>query len=202
VPGTTTQLELRIGDHERSEAVTFLRRQCAEGRLTLDEFSDRADLVLRARTAQDLRAVLADLPALPPVPAAPARRARRWRLHLSVFSGNRQAGRWRPARHTIAVSVFGSMTLDLREAVVAGPEVAIHAYAVFGSVNVITLEGTELDCSAIAVFGSVGGSVSPTDETSPLLVRLEGVAVFGSISTRVRALRHAERGAPARASGE
>ena len=197
VSGNTTAVELRIGDRERSDAVTFLRQQCSDGRLTLEEFSDRADLVLRARTQLELHAIVADLPVPPPAvapPAGDAGKMRNWRVQLGVFSGQRQAGRWRPGRHNLAIAVFGSLTLDLREAVVPASEIAVHAFSVFGSIHVTVLEGTELDSSAIGVFGSVGGSVDPNDDIAPpLVVHLDGAAVFGSITTRTRATRAVER---------
>ena len=58
--------DVRISDEERTQVVDRLRRHCAEGRITLDEFSDRAGQVYAARTRGELVEVLADLPE--PVP--------------------------------------------------------------------------------------------------------------------------------------
>lgn len=65
----------RIGTAERDHVRDLLERHAAEGRLSLDEFGERIDEVLRARTAPDLDHALRELP---PVPAAlrPARAAR------------------------------------------------------------------------------------------------------------------------------
>lgn len=77
------QPALRIGDAERSGAVEALGEHFATGRLTHEEYDERATRALQARTAADVAPLFADLPApYPPVltgrpaPAAPAPRGR------------------------------------------------------------------------------------------------------------------------------
>ena len=62
--------------------MTLLREHVVEGRLTLDEFSERMGAALEAKTRGELDAVMADLPATSAAPTAastaaarPARRA-------------------------------------------------------------------------------------------------------------------------------
>lgn len=62
---------VRASDEDRQRVIGVLQRHTAEGRLTLDEFSDRVGTVYAAKTFDDLRAAVADLPALAPAPAAP-----------------------------------------------------------------------------------------------------------------------------------
>jgi Domain of unknown function (DUF1707) len=57
--------EFRIGDAERERVREMLQRHAAEGRLTLDELSDRLGEVYAARTAADLDRALRQLPPLP-----------------------------------------------------------------------------------------------------------------------------------------
>ena len=61
-------VDLRASDEERERAASELRVHFAAGRLSEDELNDRLEAVYAARTAGDLRTVLADLPALPPAP--------------------------------------------------------------------------------------------------------------------------------------
>jgi hypothetical protein len=61
--------DLRASDEERELAASQLRDHFAAGRLSEDELNDRVDAVYGARTAGDLRTLLADLPALPPAVA-------------------------------------------------------------------------------------------------------------------------------------
>ena len=61
-PGDPGALAERVADADRDRTVTQLRENVVEGRLTLDEFSERVGSALQARTRGDLVAVMADLP--------------------------------------------------------------------------------------------------------------------------------------------
>jgi hypothetical protein len=61
--------ELRIGDREREAAVDALGEHYAAGRLTREEYDERADAAWQARTGSALAPLFADLPSL--VPAGP-----------------------------------------------------------------------------------------------------------------------------------
>ena len=50
------------GDGDRERAAASLREHFISGRLTLDELSARTELVLRARSLEELRRALAGLP--------------------------------------------------------------------------------------------------------------------------------------------
>ncbi|MCO1581079.1 DUF1707 domain-containing protein [Crossiella sp. SN42] len=54
--------ELRISDHERSEALTALGEHFAVGRLQLTEYDQRAAQVAAALTRGELHALFSDLP--------------------------------------------------------------------------------------------------------------------------------------------
>jgi len=51
-----------VGDRDRERILSALREHYARGRLTLDEFSDRSDLVFASRSYTELRAALRGLP--------------------------------------------------------------------------------------------------------------------------------------------
>ena len=51
-----------VGDADRDRGLAFLRRNYAEGRLSLEELTDRVEGVARARTTSELHAALRDLP--------------------------------------------------------------------------------------------------------------------------------------------
>jgi hypothetical protein len=63
---------VRASDDDRQRVIATLQRHTAAGRLTLDEFSDRVGTVYAAKTIDDLRTAIVDLPALPPAPPPPA----------------------------------------------------------------------------------------------------------------------------------
>lgn len=52
----------RIGHKERDDAVELLRTAAGDGRITLDELETRVEAALEARTADDIRVLIADLP--------------------------------------------------------------------------------------------------------------------------------------------
>lgn len=74
----------RASDAERESFVAALQRHFADGRLTPEEFAERVDRVLAARSLSELYALTADLPDLPVVDVPhhalrPSSRRRRWR---------------------------------------------------------------------------------------------------------------------------
>jgi hypothetical protein len=110
---------VRIGDAERQRVVDMLGRHTGEGRLTLDEFSERAGQVYAAQTRADLEAVLADLPGdlgPPSAPRAPrdpttpttARpdgvEAPRRRTFIGIMCASTARGPWRAPREIRAFS--------------------------------------------------------------------------------------------------
>jgi len=66
----TIQLTMRASDRDRQQVVDRLRGGLEEGRLSMDEFTDRTGLAFRAVTYGDLAPLCADLPAAGPVIAA------------------------------------------------------------------------------------------------------------------------------------
>jgi hypothetical protein len=56
------QRELRASDADRENVVGTLRRAVGEGRLTMDEFDERAAVAYAARTLGELEDLTADLP--------------------------------------------------------------------------------------------------------------------------------------------
>ena len=66
---------LRIGDAEREAAAQALGEHYAVGRLTREEYDERAERVWAARTVADLRPLFADLPAPHAGTGAPRPRA-------------------------------------------------------------------------------------------------------------------------------
>jgi hypothetical protein len=64
---------IRASDAERERIAALLNRHHVDGRLTAEEFSERIETALGARTREELDALLVDLPS--PEPSEPARPA-------------------------------------------------------------------------------------------------------------------------------
>ena len=71
-PVAATPTPVRIGDAERDQAVSDLGDHFAAGRLTREEFDERADQAMQARFSTELEPLFADLPKPAPVEPAPA----------------------------------------------------------------------------------------------------------------------------------
>jgi hypothetical protein len=175
-----TDVELRLSDAEREAAVVRLREACAEGRLTLAEFSQRADNAYAARTAAELEPVVGDLPAV----AAPSRKHPR-RFVLGLFGGPTLNGRWRVARRLFAFCVFAGVDLDLRRAELSDPVVTIYLLTLFGGADVYVPRGVEVDLRGFAVFGGndESGDEGEIGPGAPL-VRVIALTVFGGADVR------------------
>jgi hypothetical protein len=66
----STDHSLRASDDDRDRLVEQLQRHAVAGRLSLDEYAERVDRVLVARTHDELAAAVHDLPAESTVDAA------------------------------------------------------------------------------------------------------------------------------------
>jgi len=81
-----TRAELRVSDADRSAVIDELRRHTGDGRLTLDEFEERVDEVLRSRTWAELDTTTRELPSLQPTSSPPRRSGFRLPLRPRVIA--------------------------------------------------------------------------------------------------------------------
>ena len=206
-PGNPGPLSERVADADRDRTVTQLRENVVEGRLTLDEFSERVGAALQARTRGDLVAVMADLPQTRPTAetlpegGGSAKKKRRW--HVAVLSGHSTKGRWRISGKTNAVAVMGGCDMDLRRAEIEGPEVEITAVAFWGGIDIIVPEGFDVELRGFSFMGGRDLKLRdvPIVPGSPRIV-VRGFAVMGGIDVKSRPNRSGKRLARAPATDE
>jgi hypothetical protein len=77
--------DLRVSDAERNEVADLLARHYGDGRLTQDEFNERVDRAMNARTQSDLSGLFDDLPVLDGGGKEPARKPRARSGHRSLL---------------------------------------------------------------------------------------------------------------------
>ena len=185
--------DVRISDQERAQVVDRLRRHCAEGRITLDEFSDRAGQVYAARTHGELVEVLADLPEPVPLPStdAVAVRPHATSWVVGIMGGGQSKGRWRPEGEVTALAIMGGCVVDLRQAEIEGPVIDISAIAIMGGVEIIVPEGIAVEMSGLAIMG---GKDCRVKDVTPLpgtpIVRVRAFAFWGGVTVRTKRERH------------
>jgi hypothetical protein len=167
-------------DNDREIALALLREASVDGRLTLEDLAERAEQVQVARTRDDVAAATAGLDAAAPAPVEAAVR------HRALFSNFTRQGRWRIAGQSRYSAVFGNVKLDLREAVLPGPEVEIEARAVFGTVEVIVPEGVLVELSGGGALSSQELNVAGTAADGAPVIRIHHRGVCGSLGVRSR----------------
>ncbi|NUP52264.1 MAG: DUF1707 and DUF2154 domain-containing protein [Catenulispora sp.] len=193
---------MRASDADRDRVAEALREAYAEGRLDVDEHNERIDRAYKARTLGELTPLLSDLPqrhltAMPaptsggvigPQASMPPEYAPGSKIS-AIFAEQTRGGRWLVPSQTTAAAVFGSITIDLRDAVLTQREVVIIANAVFGSIQIKVPHGVVVHDEGTAIFGSRTGSdraragdVPPGPDSPVVIVR--GVALFGEVSVK------------------
>jgi uncharacterized protein DUF1707 len=192
-------IPMRIGDQDRQVVVHRLEQAFAEGRLTLEEFSERTAAAWAAKTTADLVPLTTDLPAVqgnpsPPVPAPvqsselaisthpPAERS----TTVAIMGGREVKGRWRPARKNNVVAIMGGATLDLRGAEFSGPEIAINYYACMGGGEIIVPEGVRVEyAGGFCLMGGHSEHIADVPEIPGTpVVRVKIFALMGGVEVK------------------
>ncbi|MFD3971588.1 DUF1707 domain-containing protein [Streptomyces cyaneofuscatus] len=190
VPGDS----IRASDADRDRIADILREAMAEGRLTADEHAERVDLVYRAKTVGELQPLVRDLPAAS-AGAAPGPASQPYAYGpepqdgptdslVAVFSSATRKGRWRVGPRTNAFSLFGSVEIDLTEALFSQRLTVINATAIFGSVEIRVPENVTLRGSGTGVLGDFDvRTLESMDPEAPVVV-VNGYAVLGSVEAK------------------
>jgi class 3 adenylate cyclase len=181
VPGRS---ELRVSEADRDRAAGVLAKFCGEGRLTLEEFSDRVGVVLSARTQADLDSVMVDLPK-PDVAYTSALPASGWQV--SVLSGSSRKGRWRPKARFKALAFMGGLELDLRSAEIEHREITITAIAFMGGINIVVPEGVLVHLGGFSLMGGKDERIAnvPILPGGPV-INIRAFPFMGGVSVRTK----------------
>ncbi|HET6761909.1 MAG TPA: LiaF domain-containing protein [Gemmatimonadaceae bacterium] len=122
---------------------------------------------------------------MPPTPA---------RGIVAVFSENKKEGHWALPRHLRVLTVFGNVTIDLREAMILPGESVIEVVAVFAEVKVFAPPYLNVESDGDALLGEFGVKKSKRDEATlqrpdpnAPFVRIIGSAYMASVTVRVKA---------------
>ncbi|MET9389801.1 DUF1707 domain-containing protein [Streptomyces sp. NPDC006624] len=191
-----TAAELRASDAERDRIADILHDAHAEGRLTADEHAERVEGVLRAKTVGELEVFIRDLPAAhrpSPGPAPAPARPTAGAIPIdpddnvvAVFSSAVRKGRWRAGRRIHAYAIFGSVEIDLSEALYDHQQVVIKSFAIFGSVEIRVPENVSLRGMGGGVLGSFEVATLDSGDPEAPIVYIDGWAVLGSVEARPR----------------
>ena len=192
---------IRASDAERDAALGRLTAATGDGRLTLEEFSQRMDRATTAKTRTELDRLVADLPTGPgPVGSAVAGRGPgRPSWHISPIGGLSVSGPWRMERSVIVVSLIGGADLDLSQAQLAAPEVTLTKVSLLGGVSIGVPPGIRVEASGFSLIGGTSVDAGPEPGPGAPTVHIRAFSLLGG--TRIyRAGPASQREGPAEGS--
>jgi hypothetical protein len=185
---------LRVSHEDRDQVAELLRVAAGDGRLTADELDERLELALTARTYDDLKALITDLPrtgaALSTVDSllatadAPEPKDL-LRIHVSSGSGKRD-GRWVVPNRMDLRATSGSIKIDFTDAVITQRALRIDAEVRSGSITLITKPGIVVDMDDVSVRSGSVKVKAPWGSDVPVLLRVDVAGKCGSGSIVAR----------------
>lgn len=174
---------VRVTQNDREAAVEALQRAAAEGRLPLNEFSERVGTALTAHTRDQLETGMIGVEAAPPVGST-----RTVSSIVTVFGHRQQIGRWRLPGALRAGALFGDLYLDLREVIVNDKVIEISAVTLFGNLCVDVPQGVEVELTGLDVLGDRELRLAPIPRRPGTpLIRVRAYGLFGDVSVRTPA---------------
>ena len=178
---------LRVSNADRAHVSGLLERAVADGMITLDEFAERTDAALAARTRGELRVVLVDLPdmdlhaAHAPVARSSAQPEALGGWMTSIV----RRGPWTVAPVINLNTRMCSTTLDFTSAVLPGPFVEVNIDDYLSSTELIVPAGATADLNGVdAIAGSATVKVRNIAQPDQLHVIVRGKVRMGSVSVR------------------
>ena len=164
----------------------MLGEAMADGRLSPDEHADRISAAYSARTLGELTGLTTDLI---PAEAQPIRVDDR-PLHVT-FGSIRREGRWVVPVRIPLLALFGTVELDLREAILQRRHIVIDAQVLGGRVRMLVPEGVRVDVTGRTLLSSQDVRVRP-DGNGPV-IEIRGTFVLGSVKARTPKRRWRDR---------
>jgi len=182
---------LRASDADRQRVADALGQAYADGRLTLQEHTDRVNIAWAAKTVGELSPLLADLPVAGPAPvpgmapmpgSVPLAVAASQPLQLvSIFSGSRRQGDWTVPAQINNFLLFGGSHLDMRQAAFTSLDVVVQVGAIFSGVDIYVPTGVTVIDETVSIFGGVDMSgMTPPAPDAPV-IHLRGFTLFGGV---------------------
>ena len=180
---------IRASDAERDATVERLRDAAGEGRLTLEEFSDRMEQATGAKTRADLDRLVTDLPADAggatqggSVVAPGSAGGPTW--HVSPIGGLSVSGPWRMGRHVVVIALIGGADLDLSQAELAARDVTLTKVSIIGGVNARIPHGIRGDASGLSLLGGTSVEGAPDPGPGAPTIHIRAFSIIGGIRIR------------------
>jgi Domain of unknown function (DUF1707) len=206
-----TRLVLARANEARERAIAALQEHFAQDNLDVEEFERRVTLAHQAGTADQIAALVMDLPVLADVPVptpraalVPAAEVRPAQTVFGLMSSTERRGAWLVPRKMRVRGTMSSIVLDYRDARLPAGAVDIAIRAIMSSVEIIVPPGLAVDTGGVAIMGSfehVDRAPAQPDPEAPML-RVHGLVVMGSVEIKMRLPGESERAAHRRLKDE
>ncbi len=183
------QRDMLMSDADRERVVARLQTAVSEGRITLSEFQERVDGVLKARRYGEVEPYLDGLPSrLGPVFPGAVQPVAELR---TVASSLKRKGAWPVPQRLLVHSKAGSVKLDFTEASIGSPvvEVVLDVYA--ASTTLVLPSDATADVDRVQmVAGSLKADTVPRHNESGGGVHFVVTGINRAGSVKVRHKRH------------
>lgn len=170
---------VRASDADRDRTVEALAGASAEGRLSLEEYSQRSEAALVARTLGELTILTSDLPAplradAVPVPA-----------EITAVLGNEsRKGPWVVPAHLTVRSVLGDCHLEMQQAVIRQHVTTIDATVRFGSITIFVPDGIDVRLTGRAVLGAKSSELRGEPQPGAPVIVVNCDVFCGAVTVR------------------
>src|SRR5580704_3450695 len=184
-PATGGPPEVRASDADRDRVVDVLRTGVGDGRLTADEFGERMEAALSARTLGELAVLTADL--VTGIAHAAAARAEEV-VRIDQKGGSVQrTGQWLVPQRLEVRSSWCDVTLDFTEAVIVEDTLVVEVDMRGGALVMVTRPDVVVDAGSLRVRYTDVDVRSGGEPGVPVVlrVRLTGRMKYGSVEVRV-----------------
>ncbi|MGJ3509331.1 DUF1707 SHOCT-like domain-containing protein [Enemella sp. A6] len=178
---------MRAGDADRDAVLEVLQTAYAEGRLTIEEYSERQDAVLQTSYLDELTTLIDDLPEQEsftaqslapreaPVPVVPDEPAR-W--HAAVMSGS-TVELERGSEGMNSVAFWGGDDIYLTDAMGPGVTITLNLHTVMAGNDIYVPEGVRVIDKPIAIMGGNSIKKDARGDGSNGTLILRGLAFWG-----------------------
>jgi hypothetical protein len=175
---------VRASDADRDRTVEVLAAASAEGRLTLEEYSDRSEAALVARTLGDLASLTADLAAVS-LPEAPPGDAAAIPEEITAVLGNEsRKGPWVVPPFLVVRSVLGDCHLEMQQAVIGQHVTTIDATVRFGTVTIFVPDGIDVRMTGRAVLGAKSSDLRGEPQPGAPVIVVRCDVLCGAVTVR------------------
>jgi hypothetical protein len=178
-PGQHGSSPVRASDADREETIEALAAASAEGRLSLEEYSQRSEAALVARTLGELTSLTGDLPAPPQSDPAPVP------VEITAVLGNEsRKGPWVVPAHLTLRSVLGDCHLEMQQAVIRQHVTTIDATVRFGTVTIFVPDGIDVRMHGRAVLGAKSSELRGEPQPGAPVIVVNCNVLCGAVTVR------------------